>query len=292
MKDKKKLLAIIGGVVVVAVVILCICLIPGNKENPSDVDVNNEKTLQEEFEELKDKVKDIYDVEPTPSFVYDDGSQKHVVKDVVHLYEYFPSKDVQNKNTEGSVLEEEIMEIANNIDDFNKLKLGEDAKPIISDGGVEYPYQWINFVPNLEGYNYKEKEGYATSNYLFNMYSNAKNIALVEQNFGSKAEFYQACYDVLIEYINMVPEEDLKKSFAPLVSYYTFDTVYEAIEEGDYSVLFDGIMNHRIAFVYIDEEGVFYRLEKSTWDYDMDGTEDDTLNVTIKYSFDDESKYN
>lgn len=294
MKDKKKLIAIIGGIVVVAIIVLCICLIPKDGGNtpggtPS-VEQTNEKELQEEFDKLKDKVKDIYEVEPTPSFVYDDGSEKHVVKDVLHLYEYFPSKDVKNKETTGSVLKEEVNEIAENLEEFDHLLL-EDPKPISGEHGIEYPYNWINFVPKMDGYNYKEKEGYATSNYLFNMHSNQKTIALVEQNFGSKEEFYQACYDILVEYINKVPKEDLRKSFAPLVSYYTFDTIYKAVDNGDYSVLFDGIMNHRIAFVYIDEAGVFYRLEKSSWDYDGDGVKDDTLNITVKYSFDDESKF-
>ena len=296
MKDKKKLIAIIGGVVVVAIIVLCICLIPGKDGNkPSDGNPSteqvDEKALQEEFEKLKDKVKDIYEVEPTPSFVYDDAGEKHVVKDVVNLYEYFPSKDVKNKETTGSVLKEEIGEIASKLEHFDHLLL-EDPKPIMGEHGVEYPYQWVNFVPKMDGYNYKEKEDYATSNYLFNMYANQKNIALVEKNFGSKEEFYQACYDVLVEYIKMVPKEDLRKSFAPLVSYFTFDTIYKAVDNGDYSVLFDGIMNHQVAFVYVDDAGVFYRLEKSMWDYDMDGTEDDTLNVTITYEFDDSSKYN
>lgn len=305
MNNKKKLIAIIGGVlVVIAVVVLCVCLIPHNEPTPEVPGETIDKTdgngpsitpvtdpeVLKEYEELKDKVKDVYEHEPKEPFIYDDGDYKYTVKDVISLYETFPSTQVENKDSEGSVLKESIFEITNNLEDFNHVLL-ENTKPEIGENGeVEYPYLWDYFGLDLDKYGYKEME-YPQSTYRYSMYRNSKDIMFIDELFGSEAMYYQACYDVMIEFINMVPKEKLKDCFAAMQSMYTFDAIYQACDEGDYSALFDGIMNHKITFVYKDEAGIFYRLEVSQWDADYDGEQEDCFNITVSYDFDDEEKF-
>ena len=308
MNDKKKLIAIIAGVVaVIAVVVLCIVLIPGGN-TPDNPDVSNptestpsdgngpsvtpsdNEELLKEYEELKEKVKDIYNVEPVAPFVYDDGTNKHTVKDIVNLFEIFPSKDVKNKETTGTPLKEDIMEFSKNLEKYNHLLL-EDPKPVQgANGEMEYPYKWVYIPLELEQYGYKESE-YPASTYRYNMYSNTKDIVFVDKYFESKEMYYQACYDVMVEFINMVPKDQLRNSFASTVSYYSLDSLHEACDKGDYTVLFDAIINHHIVFVYKDDAGIFYRLEVSQWDADYDGQKEDCFNITTSYEFDDESKF-
>lgn len=305
MNDKKKLIAIIGGVVVViAIVVLCICLIPGNTPDnpdvsdpttstPSDgtpgVEPNEDEDVQKEYEELKEKLKDIYDVEPKEPFIYDDGTSKHTVKDIVGLYDIFPSTKVKDKDTTGTPLKDKIFEFSGNLKDFDHLLL-ENPKPTMGEHGVEYPYKWVSFPLELPEYGYKEME-YPQSTYRYSMYSNSKDILLIDELFESEEKYYQACYDVMMEFINMVPEDRLRTCFATAVSYYSLDTIHKACDNKDYSVLFDGIMNHQIIFVWKDEAGIFYRLEINEWDPDYDGEKENCLNITISYAFDDESKF-
>lgn len=312
MDKKQKLIAIIvGALVVIAIVVLCVCLIPKDSNTqepttptestgnildgdmvPSDggpimEDVTDE-TLLKEYEELKEKLKDIYGVEPTKPYIFDNGTVQYIVKDMVSLFTFFPSTEV-NKDSDGSPLKDIIMEMPNNPDKYNKVLL-ENTKPEIENGYVIYPFDWTYFTPELEEYNYNEGEE-KYSHYENYMFKNVTEIMLVEDCFETKQDFYQICYDIMIDYLEMVPETVRRNCFATTDTGFGLDTLHKTSDVDDYSVLFDAIMNHRIIFVYKDDAGIFYRLETAFIDTDGDGEDNIIFNATISYEFDDEAKY-
>ena len=246
--------------------------------------------MLKEYEELKEKVEDIYEFEPKKPFIFDDGKHKNIIKDIISSYAEFPSTKVENKETTGSPLKNSVLEFENNLSDFNHLLLENPQPTFEEDGNVRYPEDTTYFPLELEQYGYKEQE-YPKSFYLSNMYLNEKNIMLIDELFASEEMYYQACYDIMVELINMVPEEKLPSCFAAIMDLFTFDTVIKACEDGDYTALFDGIINHSIVFVYTDDNGIRYRIESDSWDADYDGEFEDCVHITMTYIFDDETKF-
>ena len=83
--NKKKIAVIVGAILVVIGIVLCIFLIGGNSDDTTDPNVSSTATADEaqtseEYETLKEKVKDIYDYVPVEPYSFEVEGEVHKVK--------------------------------------------------------------------------------------------------------------------------------------------------------------------------------------------------------------------
>jgi hypothetical protein len=226
--NKKKSLMIIGksviiiGVIVV-VVALCICFGGKNNDisNPEEPTTStvDDAQLQKEYEELKERVKDIYNYVPVAPYSFEVDGEKHQVTDLTNFFTIFPSKTISNKKGNEILYQEELYEVKNNVDDFNESIFTEkEVKDYFDNEGV-YPEKRKYFDIEIPGYNYQKTDEYQHSFYDYTMYENSKTILLVSSHFASEDEFYQACYDVILEIMNNRPKDtNIIDCMVPIVS--------------------------------------------------------------------------
>ena len=185
-----------------------------------------------------------------------------------------------------------FIKLRNNIEDFNKPIYTEEEIKEFRENYGGHPYGREYFDLNLPGYDYKKNDEYQHSFYNYTMYDNTKEMFLVSTYFASEEEFYQACYDVLLEIMKTKPKDiALSDCLVPKVSDACIDNLELSIEEGDYSLLFDAIMNQTFAFIYTDDNGIWYRIEYADYMLQEDGSRNTILTITSKCTFDDETKY-
>lgn len=304
-KNNKVLYIIIGVLVAIAIAVLCIVLIPNDNSNTNDPTTSTtptdtttptqpetEEDVMKEYDELKNKLKDIYPFVPEEPFKYSDDINKDVfVKDITNTFEIFPSTQITNKDGNEVLYKEEIYEITNNVSEFDHLLL-DSNKPKLNEetNEWEFPFKSKMFNIDLSNYNYTDDE-YPDSHYYYMVYKNIKNMVIVSNQFATEAEYYQACYDVMMEFLKMLEGKDLKPYLASTVSYYSVSMMYEAIDAGNYDVLFDAIMNQKICMVYVDENQVYHKIEVTDKDANYDGEVESCLNMFTAFEFDDEDKY-
>ena len=301
--NKKKIAIIFGAVIVVAIIIVSICLVGGQSGNPNatydtatpdgivSLSSDDEAKREKEYEELKEKVKDIYDYEPVRPFSFSVDGEQHDVKDAIAFFNYFPSQTIKNKEGNEIKYKDELYEVKNNLKDFNhNIFTEEDMKQAKDEG--HYPEKNKYFSVEFQGYNYTDDD-YKDSFYEYRMYENSKHIALVSNEFSSKEEYYQACYDVILEMIKNRPKNlSIMDCMVSEVDDVCTDSIEESVKNGDYSILFDALMNQTFAFIYTDENGIWYRVEFSDYRLSDDFSERSTaLYITSQYTFDDEDKY-
>lgn len=296
--NKKKALIIIGSIVVVVAIVLSIFLIGGKNEEVSSPDTPtstatpDEAQTEKEYEELKEKVKDIYEYVPIAPYSFDVEGEHHEVKDLTAFFTVFPSKNLQNKEGNAILYKEELYELKENIKDFNKpIFTDKEVKECLDNGGY-YPEIQNYFEIDVPGYNFKQSDEYKDSFYNHTMYENSKNIYLISSDFASEDEYYQACYDVLLEIMNSRPKDiSIMDCMVPMVSDACIDNLELSVEKGDYSLLFDAIMNETFAFIYTDENGIWNRIEYTDYRLQEDGSRNYALCITSKCTFDDETKF-
>ena len=117
----------------------------------------------------------------------------------------------------------------------------------------------------------------AFSDYINNIYS------LKNRFFKTYKYYIQACYDVFYEIVSKYKSEELKSKIAFIESYKMTDVLFKSIDDGNYNVLFDAVMNHAVAIVSLDGN-IHTRIEFDTL---TDGeTTIDLLEIRKSYLFD------
>lgn len=249
---------------------------------------NNDKLIEEIKQELyKDIKPEDYGYQlhkETTTKI--DGQPDMVIKDVTALYKDFPSVLIEKENEinyKGT-----LYTVENNLPDFKYCIIDEKFAEEHGFPSVETAFQMQDIDLDLSMYKVKEnyKEEMKGMCYIYRTpITNALELRFASSYFETYEEYVQACYDVFYEIVHRLTPEELRERCAALNFCY-FDVIDASIENGDYRPLFDGIMNHAIAYVSL-EDNIHTRIEFLT-ETDEDGNTVDVLEVRKAYLLTDE----
>lgn len=289
--NPKKVVTIVGcclAILIIPLIIIAVIFFGNNSDyvkpnentniNASTIDqIKTEEQFEIEHKELQKKIKEVYGTKkysPVKPFKFEDEGEIKEIYDILYYCEKFPSQELSQLKGNDILYKKDIYEFKENINKYNKNLLTEEQ----TKEGVTYLQEFFTF--DLKGYNTVKEDMHNTNFYLFNSDENSKNLFISSCQFENEKEYYQACYDALLEMCKLCPEKDIASVITNSSYLSSFETVELAAKQGDYRPFFDALMNNLCAFTYTDENGIFYRVETDKLYVNDDDIEDHAFIIT------------
>ena len=278
MKNKKAII-ILSAILVIVATVCCILFIPSNKNK----DIANEK--ENIYKDITPKDYG-YDI-PDSTEIEIDGT-KVKLEDLTFSFKDFPSTLISKANE--ITYKDKLYMIENSPSDFDHNIIDEEFAKKNEFESVEDAYEVKDFEIDLSSYKTNDSinEPFPTDRKKFytlkTIDGNQVYITFASSDFKTYKDYIQACYDVFYEIVSKYKSEELKSKIAFIESYKMTDVLFKSIDDGNYNILFDAVMNHAVAIVSLDGN-IHTRIEFSTMQID-DNTIIDVLEIRKSYLFD------
>ena len=269
---------------VLCVIALSLVIVFVNKPNskPSGDTDTSTKTISEIKKDLfKDMKPDDYGY----NISTDESSGS---KDIVKTFTDYPSTLV--KEPSELKYKDTLYELENNLSKYNHSLITDeylkengfdsaDEALIVNKVNLDLSnHNKIKNVPDIFEEEIKDCHIFSSSK------NNGISIYLVSAYFETYEDFVQASYDLFYETIHTYSPDELKNMIAFKVDNMQIGTLFESIDKGDYRILFDALMNDKIAILFTNKDNIKTKIEMYPL-VDKSGNQVDafTLEKTIEF---------